>query len=74
MRVNVDPAGCNNLTRGIYFARGITVDCADCGDQSIRDCDVAGKARRAGAIDDGAVADDQIIGGRRSARNSPARE
>ena len=63
MGVDIDPAGGNDLAIRIDFARGIAAHGADGGDQPVLDGNVAGKARGTGAVNDRAIADDQVISG-----------
>jgi hypothetical protein len=62
VRVHIDPARGDDLAGGVDLARGAAVNRADGGDQAVLHRDIAGKARRAGAVDNGAITDDQIIG------------
>jgi hypothetical protein len=63
MRMDVDKAGRDQMPLRVDFLGGIAGDFAHLGDQAILDGDIAGEAVLAGAIDDGPVANDQIICG-----------
>ena len=62
MGVHIDPAGGDDLARSVDLIRGIAVNLTNRGDQPVLDGEITGKARRARAIDDGTVANDQIVG------------
>ena len=55
MRVHVDEARRDDLARGIDRLRRRPVDLAECDDLSVLDAEIAGEARLAGAVDDGAA-------------------
>ena len=63
MGVNIDPAGRDDFAARVNLAHGVPAHGADSGDQAVLHRDVAGKARGAGAIDNRAIADDQVISG-----------
>ena len=61
MRVRVDEAGGQRLAGGDHLAVGrAAAEVADRDDAVAGDADVGGEARRAGAVEHGGVADDQI--------------
>ena len=66
MGVHVDPAGRHQQAVGVDLAPGRALLAADRGDPAVRDRHVAGEARLAGAIDDGAAANDDVVHGSRS--------
>ena len=61
MRVHIDPAGRHQHAVGLDLAPAGPGLTADFGDAVAIDRDVAGEGRLAGAIDDGAAADDRIV-------------
>jgi hypothetical protein len=67
MGVRVDKAWRDDTTIGVYDAGcGSTANLADLGDAAVRDRDIGLIPRCSGAVDDGAVPDQQIIRHRRS--------
>ena len=60
MRVDVDEAGRHDQTARVDLLAPGAVDLADRGDAIAGDGDVAFERRRAGAVDDGAAANDEI--------------
>jgi hypothetical protein len=63
MCVHVDPAGRDQEAGGVDLAAGGTLRAADTRNLLACDRHVAGEGRRAGAIDDGAAANDDIVHG-----------
>ena len=63
MRMDVDKAGCDQMTARIDLLGGIATDFSNLGNEPVLDGDIAGKPVLSGSIDDGPVADDQIICG-----------
>ena len=55
MRVNIDPARRDYFSASIDFLSGGAGNFADSGNQPVLHRDIAGKARLAGAIHDGAT-------------------
>ena len=68
MGVDVDPAGRHQEARGVDLALGRPLLAADGGDPPVGDRHVAGETRLAGAVDDGAAANDDVVHGSRSFR------
>ena len=66
MGVHVDPAGRDHEARGVDLALAGALLAADRGDAAACDRDVAGERRFAGAVDDGAAANDDVVHGSRS--------
>ena len=66
VRVHVDPAGRDQQAVGVDLAPGRALLAADRGDPAVRDRHVAGERRLAGAVDDGAAANDDVVHGSRS--------
>ena len=66
MRVHVDPAGRDQKAGGVDLAPGRALFAADCDDAVARNRYVAGEGRLAGAVDDGAAANDDVVHGSRS--------
>ena len=66
MGVHVDPAGRDHEAGGVDVAPGRALLAADRRDAAARDRHVAGESRLAGAIDDGAAANDDVVHGSRS--------
>src|SRR5205807_2618453 len=71
MRVHVDPARRDQTARGIDVAPGWTLLAADPDDAVARDRHVAGEGGLAGAVDDGAAANDNVVHGSRSCMLRP---
>ena len=63
MRVNVDEAGGDQVTLRIDFLGGVAADVAHLGDEPVLHGEIPGKAVLSGTIDNGPVANDQIICG-----------
>ena len=63
MGVHIDPARRDHKARGIDLALAGTLLAADRGNTAAVHGDVAGKARFAGAIDNGAAANDDVVDG-----------
>ena len=61
MSVDVDEAGRNQLARGVDFFGGCAGHFADGGNDAVFDANIGSKGLSAGAVNDGAVADDQVI-------------
>src|SRR5208283_1919453 len=61
MGMRIDEAGRHDEVAGVDDLARAVLDFADFGDASAADCDVGLKARRAGAVNHGAVADQKII-------------
>ena len=61
MGVDIDPARRNQQPVGLDHAPRRPGFAADRDDPVAIDGDIAGKARRAGAVDDGAVPDDDVV-------------
>ena len=76
MGVHVDPARGDQQPVGVDVALGRALLAADRRDAAVRDRHVAGKCRFAGAIDDLAAANDDVVHGRHSldlwANDAPA--
>ena len=66
VRVDVDPAGRDQETVGVDFALGRALLAAHRGDAVAGDRHVTRERRLAGAIDDGAAANDDVVHGSRS--------
>ncbi len=66
MGVHVDPAGRDQKAAGVDLAPGRTLFAADCDDAVARNRYVAGEGRLAGAVDDGAAANNDVMHGSRS--------
>ncbi len=66
MGVHVDPARRDQKARGIDLALAGALLAANRSNAAAGDGDVAGKRRFAGAVDDAAAADDDIVHGGRS--------
>src|SRR5262245_49411188 len=65
MGVRVDPARRDQKPVGVDLALGRALFAADRGDAAVGDRNIAGKRGLAGAVDDGAAANDDIVHGRR---------
>jgi hypothetical protein len=63
MRVDVDPARGDDFARGVDLVRALAMNLPDGGDQPVLDRDVSSEARGAGAVDDRAVPDDEVVSG-----------
>ena len=74
MSVDIDVAGGDEVAGGVDLLRAGAVDLADGGDAAIGDGEVAGIAGRTGAVDDAAVADDEIVCGHVAPRQNACRE
>ena len=74
MGVNIDKAGSDEMPTSVDFFHGVTADRADLDDKPILDGDVAVETVLSGTIDDGPVANDQIVCGHRYVLLSPAKE
>jgi hypothetical protein len=61
--VDVDPAGRHHQPIGVDRAGGRTLDVAHVGDDAVGDGDVGGAAGLPGAVDEVAVADDEVVHG-----------
>ena len=61
MRVNVDEARADDEPAGINFVVPFAGDGADGADESLVDGNVADERLAAGAVDDGAAANDDIV-------------
>jgi hypothetical protein len=61
--VDVDKPGCDDLARGVDLAACRADHCTDGDDPSVTNRDVAGPRRGARAVDDPAVADDEVVVG-----------
>ena len=61
MRVHVDPAGRHQQARGVDLAPSRTKFAADLDEALARDRQIAGERGLAGAIDDGAAANDDVV-------------
>ena len=66
MGVHVDPAGRDHQARGVDLALAGALLAADRGDAAAGDRHVARERRLAGAVDDGAAANDDVVHGGRS--------
>ena len=66
MGVHVDPAGRDQEARGVDLALAGALLAADAGDASARDRHIPGEWRLAGAVDNGAAANDDVVHGSRS--------
>ncbi len=64
MRMRIHPAGRDQKPVGVDLAPRRPLFAADAGDAPAGDGDVAGKGLGAGAVDDRAAADDDIVHGR----------
>ena len=61
MGVHVDPAGRDQKSVGVDVAPGRSLLAADGGNAAVLYGDVAGERRLAGAVDDGAAANDDVV-------------
>ena len=61
--VDVDEAGRDERAVGVDLLAAAAVDRPDLGDDAVGDGDVGGAGRRAGAVDDGAPSDDEVVCG-----------
>jgi hypothetical protein len=59
--MRVDEAGRSDLARGVDLELALLPDAADGGDAPLGDRDVRLEARRARAVDDGRIADEQRV-------------
>ena len=66
MGVRVDPAGRDHKPVGVDVTLGGALFAADRGEAAIGNRDIAGERGLAGAIDNGAAANDDVVHGRRS--------
>lgn len=61
MGVSVDESGGDDMALGVDLPASTRLDTADCGDSVTGDRHVGAVGAEAGAVDDGAVADDEIV-------------
>ena len=65
--MGIDEAGGDGFAGGRDFAVGRSgTQVADCGDAVTGDGDVCGETGGAGAVEDGGIADDQVVAGHAS--------
>jgi hypothetical protein len=60
MGVDIDEARHDEAAGGVDFLRAAPVDGADRDDAVAGDCDIGDEARRAAAVDDASITDDEI--------------
>ena len=70
--VDVDEARRHDQARGVDLAPAGAELGADCGDFSVLHGDIGDPARRAGAVDNGSVSDDEVKHGGRIGPGRPA--